>query len=201
MLEGLLVDLVPYGERFKRNDHTWMNRESLFWGSMGDRFFATRAGVERRHQRHAEREGPRHEVIFGIQTKADAPEPSKPLGMFGINWMVPHHRLGMMGAMIHEPEYWGGGYGTDALLLFVDYAFDFLDLHKVWLVTMSLNARVLRQMEKVGFTLEARHREGTRADGVWADVVAFGLLREEWPGRAALVERLGVKSKSVMGRR
>ncbi|MCD4687420.1 MAG: GNAT family N-acetyltransferase [Anaerolineae bacterium] len=195
MLEGLLVDLVPYGDRFKRNDHTWMNRESLFWGSMGDRFFTTQAGVERRHQRHAEREGPRHEVIFGIQTKPDAPEPCKPLGMFGINWMTPQHRLGMLGALIHEPEYWSGGYGTDALLLFVDYAFDFLDLHKLWLMTMGLNVRVLRQMEKVGFMLDARTRDATYVDGVGVDAVFFGLLREEWPGRAAMIERLGLEKR------
>ncbi len=195
MLEGLLVDLVPYGDRFKSNDHAWFNSESLFWGSMGDRFFTTRAGIERRHQRQAEREGPRHDVGFGIQTKSDAPEPCKPLGWFGINWMVPHHRLGMMGALIHEPEYWGGGYGTDALLLFVDYAFDFLDLHKVWLITMSPNQRVVRQMRKVGFTLEGQQREATYVDGAWANVVAFGLLREEWPGRLAMIERLGLEKR------
>ena len=51
--------------------------------------------------------------------------------------------------------------------------------------TMSCNARVLRQMEKVGFTLEARRR------GLWQrqreryDEMVYGMLRDEWPGRAA----------------
>jgi len=59
-----------------------------------------------------------------------------------------------------------------------------LDVRKAWLMTSSMNNRVMRQMEKVGFMLEARFRQSTRADGVWLDWLAYGLLREEWPGRA-----------------
>jgi len=29
-------------------------------------------------------------------------------------------------------------------------------------------------------------------DGVWVDGLLYGMLREEWPGREALVERLGL---------
>lgn len=196
MLEGLLVDLVPYGNAFEEKQHTWVSRESMFWASMGDRWFATRASVDRRRQRHRdEDQGPRLNVSFGIRTKDGTP-----LGYFGINWLVPHHRLGMLGAMIHEPEYWGGGYGTDALLLIADYAFDWLDLRKLWLMTMSLNARVLRQMEKVGFTLEAQQREATYADGQWVDAPIYGLLREEWPGRAAMIEKLGLQAHKPAGK-
>lgn len=190
MLEGLLVDLVPYSKPFEERHAEWMARESMFWASMGDRWFPTKASVERHQREHREREqhGPRLRVNFGIQAKDGTP-----LGSFAINWMVPHHRLAMLGAMIHEPEYWGGGYGTDALLLIVDYAFDWLDMRKIWLMTMSMNARVLRQMEKVGFREEARQREATFADGARSDGVVFGLLREEWPGRDAMIERLGLE--------
>ncbi len=190
MLEGLLVDLVPFGDEFKQKAFDWKDASSWYWGSMGNRWFATRAGVERHQREHAEREGPRYDVPFGIRTKD-----GKPLGFIGINWMVPHHRLAMLGAMIHEPAYWGGGYGTDALLLIVDHAFDWLDVHKVWLFTMGLNVRVHRQMEKVGFRQEARQRQATWADGVWDDGVAFGLLRDEWPGRLTMLDRLNLQAR------
>jgi RimJ/RimL family protein N-acetyltransferase len=192
MLEGLLVDLVPYGEAFEEKHAGWMNRESMFWASMGGRWFATQAGVERHRQEHREREqqGPRLRVDFGIQAKDGTP-----LGSFAVNWLVPHDRLAMLGAMIHEPDYWGGGYGTDALLLVVDYAFDWLDIRKIWLMTMSLNARVLRQMEKVGFREEGRARQGAYADGAWYDAVYFGLLRDEWPGRHAMIDKLGLQAR------
>ncbi|NLF77927.1 MAG: GNAT family N-acetyltransferase, partial [Chloroflexi bacterium] len=126
----------------------------------------------------------------GIRTKD-----GKPIGYMGINWLVPYYRLAMLGAKIGEPEYWGGGYGTDALLLLLEYAFDWLDIRKAWLMTTTMNHRVMRQMEKVGFTLEAQQRTSALADGVWYDWLAYGLLREEWPGRAAVIERIGLQAR------
>jgi RimJ/RimL family protein N-acetyltransferase len=190
MLEGLLVDLVPYGERFMEHDQRWWNSESSFWSGMGRREFVTKAQAEAEHREWRESTKPETGVPFGVQTKD-----GKPLGYFGINFLLYHSRVANLGANISEPEYWGGGYGTDALLLLLDYAFDTLDMRRVWLITMTLNQRVLRQMEKIGFLLEARQRKATNADGVWYDVVTYGLLREEWPGRAAMIDKLGLRAR------
>jgi len=65
-------------------------------------------------------------------------------------------------------------------------------LRKVWLATTSANERVMRQMDKVGFVLEGRARRASLMDGVWVDGLLYGMLREEWPGREALIERLGL---------
>jgi RimJ/RimL family protein N-acetyltransferase len=189
MLEGLLVDLVPFGKRFLDKDHDWSNSIAQFWLTMGDRRIVSKAQIEEMHREWFESDEPYTGVPFGIQTKDGTP-----LGYFGINWIVPHCRIAMFGASINDPAYWGGGYGTDALLLLVDYAFDELDMRKIWLGTMRLNARVMRQMEKVGFTLEARRRESVYAAGVWYDGLLYGLLREEWLGREVMVERLGLSA-------
>jgi RimJ/RimL family protein N-acetyltransferase len=190
MLEGLLVDLVPFDKRFRERDAVWWNSETSFWGSMGEWAIATKAEIARRHQRRQEAPHFAGGVTFGVQTKEGTP-----IGSFDINWLLPHHRLAMLGASIGEPAYWGGGYGTDALLLLLDYTFDWLDMRKAWLSTMSLNARVLRQMEKVGFTMEARYREAVFARGTWYDEVVYGVLREAWPGREAMVAKLGLRAK------
>lgn len=195
MLEGLLVDLVPYGKAFLDLDHRWMNSEASFWSGGGERHFMSQAMIVARHAHWAEereRAGGDSGVAFGVQTKD-----GKPLGYFGINWLSAHHRVAMLGAKIGEPEYWGGGYGTDALLLLLGYTFDWLDARKAWLMTTSMNARVMRQMEKAGFRLEVRQRQSALADGVWYDWLAYGLLREEWAGRAALVEQLGLRERAA----
>jgi len=192
MLEGLLVDLVPFNKIFRDLEHTWRNSEATFWASGGDRPIMSKARIDAQFQEWVQ--GKEHNsaagIPFGVQTKS-----GKPIGSFGINWIVPHCRLAMLGAKIGEPEYWGGGYGTDALLLIVDYAFEWLDMRKIWLATTSKNARVQRQMEKVGFTLEARFREQTLMDGEWHDGLIYGLLREEWPGRPALIDKLGLRAR------
>ena len=190
-LEGLLVDLVSLGERYQALEHRWENGQAAFWGDMGDRLFLSEAAVKRRQEERAAREGQRLHSAFGIQAKDGTP-----IGVFVVGDIKPHLRLAILGAQIGEPQYWGGGYGTDALLLIVDYAFDWLDLRRLWLVTMSLNERVMRQMQKVGFTLEARQRRATLADGEWHDLLFYGLLREEWPGREVLVERLELRARA-----
>jgi len=190
ILEGLLVDLVPFGKAFDEREYDWRNNEAWFWATVGERHVISKTSIKRRQEEHREWvERGSQMVYFGVQTKD-----GKPIGDFWLNWVLPHHRLSMLGASIGEPDYWGGGYGTDALLLLVDYAFDWLDMHKLWLATMSPNVRVIRQMEKVGFTLEARVREEVWSDGLWADMVLYGLLREEWPGRGAMIEKLGLKA-------
>jgi RimJ/RimL family protein N-acetyltransferase len=190
MLEGLLVDLVPYGTRFAEQEPVWRNNESWFWATVGERHILAKTQLDRRRQERAEwaEQHGSQNVAFGIQTKD-----GKPLGDMSLNWVLGHQRLSMLGASIGDSDFWGGGYGTDALLLAVDYAFDWLDLRKLWLATMSPNMRVVRQMEKVGFMLEVRQREATWVDGKPGDILLYGLLREEWPGRDAVIERIGLR--------
>ena len=199
MLEGILVDLVPSDVKDLELHHTWRNNESQFWGSGGDRVLLTRAMLGRQRERRRERraDNPYRGVYFSIRTKPQAAEPGRPIGFMGINWMNPTHRWAVLGAIIGEPDYWGGGYGKDGVLLLADYAFAWFDLRKLWLMTTSMNGRVLRQMEKLGFSLEARQRKSALADGEWFDWLYFGVLRAEWPGRLALVEQLGLHENTT----
>ena len=190
MLEGILVDLVPSGKPFMDRERGWRNSEAQFWASGGNRPFVTQAMMQRQIEEWSQGGDTWNGVAFGVQTKD-----GKPIGGFSINFIIPFSRLAMLGAKIGDPNYWGGGYGTDALLLLIDYAFDWLDMRKIWLGTTSYNARVMRQMEKVGFRLEACERQQAYMDGAWYDGLIYGMLREEWPGRAAMVEKLGLEAR------
>ena len=189
------MDMVPLNKRYADLMHKWENSEAAFWGDMGDRQFFSRAMLQNRWQQRMERlQQPNSPFVrFGMQTKD-----GQPIGFMVIAFIDFYHRHAMLGAMIGEPDYWGGGYGTDALLLITDYAFGWLDLRKLWLMTMSLNARVVRQMEKVGYTLEARQREAAWVDGEWHDGLIYGLLREEWPGRETVINRIGLRARKGM---
>jgi RimJ/RimL family protein N-acetyltransferase len=193
MLEGLLVDLVPYGERYLAKEHDWLNGPGAVFWMVGNRIFATRTGLADWHRETAaERPDPDPRVRFGVQTKD-----GQPIGQIGVNQYLPQSRLAMLTALIGEPAYWNGGYGTDALLLLLDYLFEWWDVRKVWLMTMAANPRVMRQMEKTGFHLEARPRQATWVAGEWIDALIYGMLRDDWPGRAALVARLGLDARQT----
>lgn len=85
-----------------------------------------------------------------------------------------------LGIFIGEREYWGKGFGTDAMRLIVGYGFGELNLRRITLGLHSYNERALKSYQKVGFQLEGRARgEGLR-DGVRYDGLYMGILREEW---------------------
>src|SRR5690606_32220306 len=98
-------------------------------------------------------------------------------GLWIQNWSQGDAWLGIF---IGEREYWGKGYGTDAMRLIVGYGFRELNLRRITLGLHSYNERALKSYQKVGFILEGRVRgEGLR-DGVRYDSLYMGILREEW---------------------
>jgi RimJ/RimL family protein N-acetyltransferase len=85
-----------------------------------------------------------------------------------------------MGISVGDREYWGKGYGTDAVRLILQYGFIELNLRRISLGLHAYNERALKSYEKAGFKMEGRMRgEGWR-DGVHYDSLWMGILREEW---------------------
>ncbi len=115
---------------------------------------------------------------FAIRTLAD----DRLIGGVGL-WVASWvHAETWLGISIGERDYWGKGYGTDAMRLAVQYAFVELNFRRVSLGLHAYNERALKSYQKVGFKLEGRMRgEGLR-DGVRYDSLWMGILREEWLG-------------------
>ena len=84
------------------------------------------------------------------------------------------------GIGIGERDYWGNGYGTDAMQLMLRFAFTELGLFRVSLGVYAHNLRAIRSYEKAGFRLEGRVRQDCRRDGQYFDSLFMGILREEW---------------------
>ncbi len=191
-LHGLLVDLVPHTSEFDDKMYQFWNNESRLWAFMGEDGPISRAAINRIIE---ERRGGAERGYTGVHFMMRSRD-GKIIGGIGLNWVNYHHRFAWMGAWIGEPEYWGGGYGTDALLLLMEYAFDWLDLRRLVLETMGINDRAQQNVEHCGFKLERRAREATFVRGEPIDTVTYGVMREEWPGREALVEKLNLRERA-----
>ena len=72
------------------------------------------------------------------------------------------------------------GYGGQALGLLLRYAFHELNLFRVTATLPEYNQAALALVRKHGFVEEVRRRQALRRDGRTADLLMFGLLREEW---------------------
>ncbi len=79
-----------------------------------------------------------------------------------------------------EAEFWGKGYGSEAMHLALRYAFNELNFHRVTLGVFEYNQRAIRSYQKVGFVEEGRIRGEFLRQGKRWDMIFMGILREEW---------------------
>jgi RimJ/RimL family protein N-acetyltransferase len=191
-LQGLLVDLVPPTNEFHDKMYQFWNNESRVWAMMGENEPVSRASINRIIE---ERSGAAERGYTGVHFMMKAKDGAL-IGSMGLNWVNTHCRFAWVGGWIGESNYWGGGHGTDSLLLLIDYAFRWLDLNRLILSTMGINERAQGNVENCGFKLEGRRREATIVHGQRIDELTYGLLREEWRGREALVEELHLRDKA-----
>ncbi len=108
-----------------------------------------------------------------------ARDDDKPLGFIGLNGIRWNHGDTFVGIGLGEREYWGKGYGTDAMRVILRYAFTELNLHRVSLSVFEYNPRAQRAYEKCGFRVEGRERQLLHRDGKRYDVIFMGILKEE----------------------
>lgn len=82
-----------------------------------------------------------------------------------------------------EPSSWGRGYATQAASAVVDVGFGFLGLRKITAHFLPHNPASGRVLSKVGFVQEGVLRKQAHKWGESFDLIAVGLLREEWEQR------------------
>jgi RimJ/RimL family protein N-acetyltransferase len=69
---------------------------------------------------------------------------------------------------IGDKNYWNKGYGREIVQLLLDYAFNHLNMNRVWLKTHSQNERAIRCYLACGFVEEGRMRQHLWVNGRFA---------------------------------
>lgn len=110
---------------------------------------------------------------------ADAAD-DKPIGITSLIAIDEKNRNAELIIDIGEPDYWGKGYGREALSLLLRYAFRELNLHRVSLRVFDFNARAVALYEKIGFRREGVSREALFRDGAWHHIIHMGMLQSEF---------------------
>ena len=174
ILRGQKTILRPYRES---------DLEPLFAGSnepIGGKFTGTqttftREQVERYLQKQIAADDDSR-ASFIIAALDDA----RPIGEVVINQIDRDNNCANIRIAIFSPDDYGGGYGTEAMRMMVDYGFRELKLHRISLGVFAFNPRAIRVYEKVGFKREGVLRDILFYDGEYHDEIVMSILEHEW---------------------
>ena len=85
-------------------------------------------------------------------------------------------------AAVMCPKQQNQGLGSEGIRLMLRYAFEELNLHRIYLKVHAENTGALRCYEKCGFVREGILRAHAYGGGKYHDVICMGILKEEWEG-------------------
>lgn len=102
------------------------------------------------------------------------------IGIMGIHLIDWKDRVGTTGAMIGEKEYWNKGYGSDAKMQLLNYAFNTLNLRKICSSVYAFNERSIHYNVNCGYQIEGTRKEQFFRNGKYWDEVMLGLFKEDW---------------------
>lgn len=102
------------------------------------------------------------------------------IGVMGLHRIDLIHRTAVTGAVIFDDVYRNKGYGTDAKMTLLDYAFNVLGLELVESRVIGFNDRSSAYSQKCGYRVEARLRDRFHRFGQRHDEIILSVTRDEW---------------------
>lgn len=77
------------------------------------------------------------------------------------------------------PNYHDNGYGADMMDLIIHYGFDYMNMHRLWLMVLENNDRALHLYKKHGFIEEGVQRKAIYRNGEYLDYIMMSILKED----------------------
>ena len=153
----------------------WRNDPEIRDNILGYRFPITEA-MEAEWIDAVLKDRSRTRIVLAIEDKID----SALVGFVYLNNIDWFARSAEFGILIGERSRHGKGLAREALGLVVGYAFETLNLHKLYLRVVAFNKRALALYRAFGFVKEGVQRQHAFLRGRYYDVVLMGLLRREF---------------------
>lgn len=99
-------------------------------------------------------------------------------GLWDIDWQNRH---ALTALKLGSKNVRGKGYGSDAILTLMSYAFQQVGLHRLWTEILEYNVASRRAyVEKCGWTVEGSLRQHVFRDGKFHDQLRIGVLASEF---------------------
>jgi len=113
--------------------------------------------------------------VFAICTHDD-----RHIGNVALGNIDMLHRHGMLSIFIAEKVDRAQGIGTESSRLLLGFAFEKLNLNKVYLRTSKRFTEAIRMYDRLGFQREGVMRQHTFSNGKYEDKIIYSMLRSEY---------------------
>ncbi len=104
------------------------------------------------------------------------------LGFVQLAYIEPVHRKAEFAIMI-DPSHQGNGYASIATELAMDYAFQMLNLHKLYLFVDEANEKAIHIYKKAGFGVDATLKDEFFINGTYHDAVVMSIFQKDYNAR------------------
>lgn len=98
------------------------------------------------------------------------------IGNIGLDKVDYKNGSAELGIFIGDEENLGKGYGSEAIKLLLNYAFNELRLHNIGLTMYDINERAQKAYTKCGFKEYGRRHEALFRDGKYHDIVYMEVI-------------------------
>lgn len=102
------------------------------------------------------------------------------IGETGLLRMYPAWHCTDLSIIIPDPKMQSKGYGTEAISLMLDSAFDKYAMNRVAIGVVGLNVNALKFYRKIGFKQEGIQEQGYFYKNEYSDFVMMRILSHEW---------------------
>ncbi len=190
MIEGKLVDLVPFEDDFATYLELWMNEEAWFRTMLWER---REPHPEHEVKKYIEKmEKNERGALIGVQAKN-----GDPIGGAIYDHIWDRVRKADAYVFAGDTRYEGTDEMLDALLMLARYCFETRNLHRLDASALAFDEVRIEMLRRAGFVHEGTLRQHVRWDGGYVDVEVFGLLDEEWPGYEQKVAGLDLQASGI----
>ncbi|HXH23422.1 MAG TPA: GNAT family protein [Dehalococcoidia bacterium] len=175
MLEGKLVRLRPMEPDEVDNYYRWLN-DSEVKQYLNMRYFFSRASEAEWLRSRTNQPLSYNNLQFAVDVLKDG----RHIGSIGLHEAHAEDRKATVGIAIGDRTAWDQGYGTDAMITLLRFAFDEMNLHRVMLTVDERNLRAVASYKKCGFLEEGRLRDDRYARGKYWATLVMGVLEDEF---------------------
>ena len=104
----------------------------------------------------------------------------KPIGVVSLMALDLKNRCSEFGIYLGEQEAIGKGFGKDASMTLINFAFSEVGLNRLYLYVLEENNRAIKSFEECGFRKEAVLRENVFFNRIFHNQLIMGMLKNEF---------------------